>query len=106
MKIFINPGYGGNDPGACANGLREADVALKIGKRVADYLQAVGYDVKLFRFDGLHEICNASDNRHSDLFVSIHCNGYCSRHRNLLLSRRQGSGFLCFEEHRLPCRFG
>lgn len=23
MKIFINPGHGGSDPGACGNGLHE-----------------------------------------------------------------------------------
>ena len=49
MKIFINPGHGGNDPGACGNGLREADVVLKIGRRVEGYLRAVGFDVKLFQ---------------------------------------------------------
>lgn len=74
MKIFINPGHSGNDPGACANGLREVDVAFNIAKRVADYLRAVGYDVKLFQFDGLQHICDVSNNWHSDLFVSIHCN--------------------------------
>ena len=50
MKIFINPGHGGFDCGACGNGLKERDVALKIGKRVENYLRAVGYDVKLLHF--------------------------------------------------------
>lgn len=76
MKIFINPGHGGADPGACANGLREADVALKIGTRVENYLRAVGYDVKLFQFDGLPDICFDSNSWHADLFVSIHCNSF------------------------------
>ena len=76
MKIIINPGHGGNDPGACGNGLREADVALNIGKRVENYLRAVGYDVKLFQFDGLQEICDAANDWHADLFVSIHCNSF------------------------------
>ena len=74
MKIFVNPGHGGSDPGACGNGLREADVVLKIGKRVADYLRAVGYDVKLEQIDGLGAICDACNDWHADLFVSIHCN--------------------------------
>ena len=78
MKIFINPGHGGSDPGACANGLRESDVALNIGKRVADYLRAVGYDVKLFQYGGvnndLETICADSNAFKADLFVSIHCN--------------------------------
>ena len=58
MEIFINPGHGGNDCGAVGNGLREADVALNIGRRVEHYLCAVGYDVKLFQFDGLQAICD------------------------------------------------
>lgn len=74
MKIFINPGHGGSDPGACGCGLEEADVALKIGKRVENYLKAVGYDVKVFQYDGLGEICNAANDWRADLFVSIHCN--------------------------------
>ena len=74
MKIFLNPGHGGNDPGACGNGLKERDVVLKIGKRVEGYLRAVGYDVKLFQYDGLGEICTAANDYRADLFVSIHCN--------------------------------
>ena len=74
MKIFINPGHGGSDCGAVGNGLKERDVALKIGKRVESYLQAVGYDVKLFQYDGLQEICDAANAYGADLFVSIHCN--------------------------------
>ena len=75
MKIFINPGHDVQlDPGACGNGLREADVVLKIGKRVEGYLRAVGYDVKLFQYDGLGEICFDANAWKADLFISIHCN--------------------------------
>ena len=79
MKIFINPGHGGEDPGACGNGLKERDVVLKIGRRVADYLRKVNYDVKLAQIDGLQEICDASNNWGANLFVSIHCNSFNSR---------------------------
>lgn len=78
MKIFINPGHGGTDPGACACGLREADVVLKIGRRVENYLRAVGYDVKLFQYDGLDGICDTSNAWGADLFISIHCNAASS----------------------------
>ena len=76
MKIFINPGHGGIDSGACGNGLKERDVVLKIGKRVEKYLRDVNYDVKLFQYDGLGEICDASNYWGADLFVSIHCNSF------------------------------
>ena len=77
MKIFINPGHSvndGEDPGACSNGLREADVVLNIGRRVEHYLRAVGCEVKLFQYDGLQEICADANAWGADLFVSIHCN--------------------------------
>lgn len=81
MKIFINPGHGGVDPGACGNGLKERDVVLKIGKRVEGYLQAVGFVTKLFQYDGLHEICYAANAWDADLFVSVHCNAATSTAR-------------------------
>lgn len=74
MRIFINPGHGGDDCGAVGNGLKERDVALSIGKRVEQYLHAVGYNVKLFQYDGLQGICNDANNFKADLFISIHCN--------------------------------
>ena len=74
MKIFINPGHGGADTGACGHGLIERDVALNIGKLVESYLRAVAYDVLLFQFDGLQTICDAANAFNADLFISIHCN--------------------------------
>ena len=75
MKIFINPGHCPNaDSGAVGNGLRECDVALNIGRRVEEYLRAVGYDVKLFQYDGLAAICYDANSWGADYFISIHCN--------------------------------
>ena len=77
MKVFINPGHSvnaGEDPGACYNGLREADITLAIGQRVADYLNAAGCETMLYQFDDLHAICDTANFWNADLFVSIHCN--------------------------------
>ncbi len=74
MKIMINPGHGGTDPGACYGYVREADVAFNIARRVESYLRKVGYDVKLEQIDGLERICDACNDWDADLFVSIHCN--------------------------------
>ena len=79
MKIFINPGHGGDDCGAVGNGLKERDVALFIGNRVETYLQAVGYETKLFQYDGLQAICNEANKWQADLFVSIHCNAFSGK---------------------------
>ena len=76
-RIFINPGHCvGVDPGACAFGLHEADIALRISKRVEHYLHAVGYNVKLFYFNGLQQICDDANAFDADLFVSVHCNAF------------------------------
>ena len=76
MKIFINPGHGGADCGACGNDLNERDVVLLIGQRVENYLRAVGYGVKLLQFDGLQAICDDANNFDADIFISIHCNAF------------------------------
>jgi len=74
-KIFLNPGHCvGLDPGAVGNGIQEADITLKIGRLTEKYLLAAGLTTKLFQYDGLEEICNASNSFNADLFISIHCN--------------------------------
>jgi N-acetylmuramoyl-L-alanine amidase len=81
MKIFINPGHAPNgipDPGADNNitGLRECDVALDIGNKLAEYLQAVGYQTQVLQSDSLVEIVSAANNWLAGLFISIHCNAF------------------------------
>ena len=79
MKIFINPGHEpSTDPGACGNGLREADVVRSIAKLVDKYLKAAGLETKIYQFDGLYAICDTANFWNSDLFVSIHCNAASS----------------------------
>ncbi|TMV43150.1 N-acetylmuramoyl-L-alanine amidase [Paenibacillus mesophilus] len=47
MKIFIiEPGHGGNDPGAAGNSLQEKDLTLDISKRIAEILQSQYSDIK------------------------------------------------------------
>lgn len=51
VKIFIDPGHGGADPGAVANGLKEKDICLMIGILLRDFLnkEYVGHRIKLSR---------------------------------------------------------
>lgn len=85
MKICIDPGHGGYDPGAVGqNGLQEKDVALSIGLKLRDKLQAQGIGVIITRdWDtALGDNVNADLNNRAvianqnnvDLFVSVHCN--------------------------------
>ena len=78
MNVFINPGHGGNDSGATGFDLNERDVALQIGKGVAHYLNFIGYQTRLFQFNGLQTICDEANNSNADLFISIHCNAFDS----------------------------
>lgn len=79
-RVVLDPGHGGNDPGAVGpNGLREKDVTLDIAHRAAPLLaRQLGVTTLLTR-DGdqyvpLEERIARANAFQSDLFVSIHCN--------------------------------
>lgn len=42
VKIFIDPGHGGADPGGAGSGLLEKNITLKIGTRVRSILLNAG----------------------------------------------------------------
>lgn len=78
--IFIDPGHGGSDPGASANGLQEKDVTLDIALRTKAILneQYSGHTLKLSRTTDATKSLDARTNEANtwgaDLFVSIHIN--------------------------------
>ena len=82
LKIFINPGHDMDlDPGACANGLREVDIALAIGQEVQNIMEGIGYPCQLIQSDNLNgetpskpNVCGTANASGADVFVSIHCN--------------------------------
>jgi N-acetylmuramoyl-L-alanine amidase len=79
MKIVLDPGHGGRDPGAVGpNGLKEAAVNLAVAKKAADMLRQAGAEVKLTRttdvFVDLQPRCDIANSFGADYFVSIHCN--------------------------------
>jgi N-acetylmuramoyl-L-alanine amidase len=80
-KIVIDPGHGGHDPGAIANGVTEADLVLDIALRLAALLQQTpGVEVVLTRrtneFIPLEERTAIANREHADLFLSIHANSH------------------------------
>ena len=84
IKVVIDAGHGGNDPGAIGrNGLREKDVNLDIVRRLGDLLRAEGvYTVftrSSDRFIPLSTRVNIANKSGADLFISIHSNANRSR---------------------------
>jgi len=78
-KVVIDPGHGGNDPGAIGRtGLKEKDLVLDIARRVREQLNENGIDVLLTRdrdrFISLERRAQIANEGDVDFFVSIHAN--------------------------------
>ena len=75
--IIVDPGHGGHDSGAVANGYREKDIALEVAKRLARNLSA-DYNVITTRdsdyFVTLDERPAIGNRVNADFFISIHLN--------------------------------
>lgn len=82
IKIKIDPGHGGKDPGASANGLQEKDVVLTIAQKTAEYLTSEysNVEVTLTRStDVFYEPSSRAEMANkegADYFVSIHLNSF------------------------------
>ena len=79
MRIFIDAGHGGSNPGAIGtNGLNESEVNLDVSLRLGRLLISRGYDVKYSRTSntnvGLKERANLANQWNANYFISIHCN--------------------------------
>ena len=88
--VYIDPGHGGFDGGAIAEGIIEKDITLSISLMLRDYLVNSGFVVYLTREDDVSletdikhkkrtdiqkrvELINSSD---CDIFISIHLNSF------------------------------
>jgi N-acetylmuramoyl-L-alanine amidase len=77
--IVIDPGHGGHDPGATANGLREKDINLKVALKLKSLLEKDSrFKVYLTREDDrfipLYDRTLIALEKKADLFISIHTN--------------------------------
>ncbi|MEH7126961.1 N-acetylmuramoyl-L-alanine amidase [Neobacillus drentensis] len=80
MKLYLDPGHGGEDPGAQDNGLNEKDITLAIALKIRmiilkDYENV---QVKMSRTSdttkGLAERSSAANDWDADFFLAIHIN--------------------------------
>ncbi|MFH1652538.1 MAG: N-acetylmuramoyl-L-alanine amidase [Pseudomonadota bacterium] len=80
LKIVIDPGHGGKDPGAKSkNGLMEKDLTLDISKRLAKVLKK-NLNAKVWmtrsrdKYLTLEERNKLARDKEADLFISVHVN--------------------------------
>lgn len=85
VRVMIDPGHGGKDPGATGpTGLKEKDVVLAIGRKIREKLARSGeFDVRMTRdedvFIPLEERTAMANKGRADLFVSLHINASPNR---------------------------
>ncbi|HNZ28906.1 MAG: N-acetylmuramoyl-L-alanine amidase AmiC precursor [Candidatus Aerophobetes bacterium ADurb.Bin490] len=83
--IIIDPGHGGNDPGAIGpGGFQEKTAVLDIGLKLREHLKT-NKDLKILMtrdkdiFIPLKERAEFANKNKADLFISIHCNAARNR---------------------------
>lgn len=78
MRIVVDAGHGGKDPGAVRARMREKDWNLAVSKELTALLKKAGFEVKMTRdndtFIALSERSKMSNNFKADLFISVHTN--------------------------------
>ncbi|MDT8369257.1 MAG: N-acetylmuramoyl-L-alanine amidase [Longimicrobiales bacterium] len=85
--VIIDPGHGGGDPGSIGPaGVREKDVALEVGARLAERLRSEGFEVHLTREDDhlvplwrRGPIATSIKGDRPGVFLSIHTNAVGDR---------------------------
>ncbi|HSC29547.1 MAG TPA: N-acetylmuramoyl-L-alanine amidase [Vicinamibacterales bacterium] len=84
-RIVIDPGHGGHDPGARANGVNEAELVLDVSQRLMKLLKKQpGVEVVMTResnaYVALEERTAIANREGADLFLSIHANASRNLH--------------------------
>ncbi|AZO95291.1 N-acetylmuramoyl-L-alanine amidase [Halocella sp. SP3-1] len=78
MRICIDAGHGGKDPGAVSDGVQEKNINLKIALKLSTKLIGAGYKIIMTRDDDvfvpLYERARLANKKNADVFVSIHNN--------------------------------
>ncbi|MBP0008209.1 MULTISPECIES: N-acetylmuramoyl-L-alanine amidase [unclassified Roseofilum] len=93
IRVAIDPGHGGRDPGAVGNGLLEKEIVMDISNQVAAILEQNGVQTVMTRRDDreidLAPRVATAERANATLFVSIHANA-------ISLSRPEVNGLETF----------
>lgn len=86
MKIIIDCGHGGKDPGAIGIDIIEKDYVLEVGRLLKNELSQYICEVLMTRTDDtfltLDDRTTLSNKNNCDLFISIHCNSFVNENAN------------------------
>ncbi|MDQ3964282.1 MAG: N-acetylmuramoyl-L-alanine amidase [Actinomycetota bacterium] len=78
--IVLDPGHGGDDHGAAANGLNEASSCWALAEKLAGHLSGAGATVRLTRTRDeeldVSERARRANELGADLFISLHLNAH------------------------------
>lgn len=79
LHVIIDPGHGGSDSGAVQGKAREAEIALKVGRELKNFLEKDSdFSVSMTRDTdhnlSLQERVQIAQKNKADLFLSIHAN--------------------------------
>ncbi|CDQ38121.1 MULTISPECIES: N-acetylmuramoyl-L-alanine amidase [Virgibacillus] len=82
MRLYLDPGHGGSDPGATGNGLYEKNINLDIALRIRNILTSEynNVQVRMSRTTdatvSLNQRTNDANTWNADYFLSVHCNSF------------------------------
>ena len=95
-RIVIDPGHGGEDLGVVAGGLREADIAWDLARRLEGRMQATGMEALISRGPNHSptdfERARFANDAGADLFLSLHSDGNPSPRAQGVASFHFGTG--------------
>lgn len=78
IRVCLDPGHGGNDPGCNTEERKESDDVLALGLAIRDAMEAKGIEVVMTRSDDtfitLDDRCSFANSQNVDYFISIHRN--------------------------------
>ncbi len=78
LKVYIDPGHGGTDPGAVGAKSKEKDIVLSVATKLNALLKNKGVTTYMSRTSdtavSLDARCSGSNTKKANIFVSIHCN--------------------------------